>query len=105
MLTFSKGIHTANDKAVVPWRHIAKAVSMWIDGWNDAIILKEPTDMSASELKALYMYLLGKGLNREGKLNWTTSEFRNGEQIANSTNMEFKDIVDQNDDQVINVEG
>jgi hypothetical protein len=104
MLTLCKGIHTGDDKAVVPWRRMAESIGLWINGWEDTVIVKDPSDMTASQLTALYQYLIGKGLHQGGKLDWTTSESRDGKQGVISKDMESKDKVNGIDPIGINLE-
>jgi len=75
------GAYTLNDGDTVPWSRISDAPVLWLKGWNEDIVLKDPSRMTGPEVLALYKYLLQKGMNDGEKMEWTTPEVGDGHQV------------------------
>jgi len=67
------GAYTANDQISVPWGQIATLPSSRLKGWDNSVLLGDPSKMSAEALSSLYTYLMQRGLDKGGRLEWITS--------------------------------
>lgn len=56
----------------MPWGQIAKLPSLRLKGWDNSIVLGDPSKMSGETLSSLYKYLMQRGLDKGGRLEWIT---------------------------------
>ena len=64
------GEFTRNLRAAVPWGNIVDNPEKWIKGWDASIVVKEPSKMVASEVNAIYKYLLERQSTGSRVIGW-----------------------------------
>lgn len=64
------GSFTCNESASVPWGNITSDPLSWLKDWDEAIGVKEPSKMVASEVRSIYQFLLQRQSAGSPVLEW-----------------------------------